>query len=269
GCTDDTLKVIEPYLDDPRLVLIDLPHSIGGAGARNMGLDRATGEYVAFLDDDDEWVAAKLEKQIRFIQTHPDTAVVSCNYTFDRGMPSRLKSLVTLHDLLYHNFLGSFSFCLTRRSYLDGLRINPDLRGCQDWDLWLKVLKKTGRPGRNIGEVLVHYYTDDEHRLSRDFQISYEAYVMQVNLLWPLLDRKHRMFHRMKMEVLKKMAEPGLFGIPDLLDILKHLIIFLYTGPYREPRFLAGTVLAPYFDYQTKKAIKDRLGKLIGPGRYT
>ena len=49
---------------DRRLRFIQNPRSLGSAGARNVGIKAARGEWIAFLDDDDEWVRDKLELQL-------------------------------------------------------------------------------------------------------------------------------------------------------------------------------------------------------------
>jgi glycosyltransferase involved in cell wall biosynthesis len=51
-------------VSDSRLRLIQLAESVGGSDARNTGVQNAAGEWVAFLDDDDEWLPAKIEKQM-------------------------------------------------------------------------------------------------------------------------------------------------------------------------------------------------------------
>src|SRR5215470_6001035 len=63
--------------DDPRLQLLVTPHPLTAAGARNAGADHATGEWVAFLDDDDEWLPNKLERQIAFASGRAPS-LVSC-----------------------------------------------------------------------------------------------------------------------------------------------------------------------------------------------
>lgn len=61
-------KKIEKYYDDKRFVFLEQPIHINGAAARNYGIERAHGEYIAFLDDDDWWKPEKIEKQVKFIR---------------------------------------------------------------------------------------------------------------------------------------------------------------------------------------------------------
>jgi glycosyltransferase involved in cell wall biosynthesis len=72
----DTVFAVQS-VGDPRLKLIVNTYSWTGAGARNAGADRATGEWIAFLDDDDEWLPNKLETQIAFASGRAP-ALVSC-----------------------------------------------------------------------------------------------------------------------------------------------------------------------------------------------
>ena len=60
-------KKIEKYYADERFVFLEQPMHINGAAARNYGIERAHGEYIAFLDDDDWWKSEKIEKQVDFI----------------------------------------------------------------------------------------------------------------------------------------------------------------------------------------------------------
>jgi glycosyltransferase involved in cell wall biosynthesis len=59
-------------LQDPRLRVLALPNSVGGSDARNRGVDAAAGEWIAFLDDDDEWLPGKLQAQLDAVA--PSTA---------------------------------------------------------------------------------------------------------------------------------------------------------------------------------------------------
>jgi glycosyltransferase involved in cell wall biosynthesis len=67
-------------LNDPRVRYIELAESLGGSEARNVGVREAPGEWIAFLDDDDEWMPSKIVKQIALAQTAPksDFTVIAC-----------------------------------------------------------------------------------------------------------------------------------------------------------------------------------------------
>lgn len=58
------LAEVESHFSDTRLRFIKHSRNRGGAAARNTGVRRSSGKYIAFLDDDDEWLPSKLEKQI-------------------------------------------------------------------------------------------------------------------------------------------------------------------------------------------------------------
>ena len=78
GSTDETEQAVAPYRD--RVVFIRQQNQ-GLAGARNTGLARATGEYVAWLDSDDLWNPDKLALQIAFLRRHPDHVLVASDFS--------------------------------------------------------------------------------------------------------------------------------------------------------------------------------------------
>lgn len=72
-------RTVQSYIDD-RVKLVIQPKHINGAEARNAGVRASSGEYIAFLDDDDEWLPTKIEKQITILETHPEIGGVTCLY---------------------------------------------------------------------------------------------------------------------------------------------------------------------------------------------
>ena len=66
--TDHTAEVVRSY-DDPRVEYIRHEENRGGSAARNTGIEAAEGEYVAFLDSDDEWLPKKLERQLSLLRS--------------------------------------------------------------------------------------------------------------------------------------------------------------------------------------------------------
>lgn len=77
-------KVIES-INDKRVRLVTQSQHINGAKARNVGIENANGEYVAFLDDDDEWLPRKLEKQIAFLKDNSNYKGCSVLYNEYKG----------------------------------------------------------------------------------------------------------------------------------------------------------------------------------------
>ena len=65
-----TEETMEKYRNDPRVIFIENSKNLGGGLSRNMGISACDGEYVAFLDDDDEYEPPKIETQVKFMMMH-------------------------------------------------------------------------------------------------------------------------------------------------------------------------------------------------------
>jgi glycosyltransferase involved in cell wall biosynthesis len=78
GSTDGTVEYLRKYFQN-RIQCLCLPHSGHPNSARNRGIESAKGMYIAFLDSDDWYLPEKLEKQIQFLQTHPQYDVAYCD----------------------------------------------------------------------------------------------------------------------------------------------------------------------------------------------
>jgi glycosyltransferase involved in cell wall biosynthesis len=93
-----SLVVEELALQDPRVRQITLSSSVGGSDARNRGVDAAAGEWIAFLDDDDEWLPGKLQAQLEAVKGSMAAVVIgTCklvartpgqDYVWPRRMPA-------------------------------------------------------------------------------------------------------------------------------------------------------------------------------------
>jgi len=75
--TDNTTQVVRQFVD-PRITLIELPQREPLVAARTVAIERATGEWIAFLDQDDEWLPNKLELQLAAAAQMPDCVMVYC-----------------------------------------------------------------------------------------------------------------------------------------------------------------------------------------------
>lgn len=80
--SQELYKLIENIHDD-RLIFLEQEKHINGAAARNVGIRRATGEYIAFQDDDDYWEPEKIERQVALLSSLDETwGAVSCLVRF-------------------------------------------------------------------------------------------------------------------------------------------------------------------------------------------
>ncbi len=77
GCTDNTEQVVKSFIDE-RVVYIKNKTNKGIPATRNIGLNIATGEFIGFLDHDDEYLPEKIEEQVKVLTDNPDIGFVVC-----------------------------------------------------------------------------------------------------------------------------------------------------------------------------------------------
>lgn len=89
-------------IEDSRLHYIQQEKHINGAVARNVGIKNAQGRYVAFLDDDDEWIPEKITMQLEYLSKNPDCKGCSALYTFYKnGVPTKKCPPYDNEDLMF------------------------------------------------------------------------------------------------------------------------------------------------------------------------
>jgi len=177
--TDETPAVVAQYAQaDSRVRGVRNESAAGGGGARNIGIRSGSGTWIAFIDDDDEWLPEKLERQLALLAGNP--AAVACSCGFEQHFPSgkvrtvHLPDRPALEDLLVGSVLGGASMCLCSRAVLDGIGgYDTALRSGQDWDLWTR-LREQGEIAV-CREVLVRYQAHDGPRISNNMASQYQG----------------------------------------------------------------------------------------------
>lgn len=164
GSEDDTKAVVEALAkDDDRIKFIEYFPARGGNIARNTGIENASGEYVAFLDDDDEFMPEKLEKQMAVMQSDPQIGLVYTGVHIiyvneDIAYSSIPKASGDLSkEILLDNIIGTTSTVMARKDVLlKAGMFDVKLRALQDFDLWIRVcqLRKIG----HVPEEMINYY---------------------------------------------------------------------------------------------------------------
>jgi glycosyltransferase involved in cell wall biosynthesis len=149
GSTDGTAQVLERFGHGIRTVRQEQG---GPYRARNLGARLAGGEWLAFLDADDEWQPDKLIKQLALARPDVRLIFTDCENFGDCSRVKRLQSDSTpLYDgevfepLLLGNFISMSSVLMRRATFLSLGGFNEEQTGVQDWDLWLRYAAAGGR----------------------------------------------------------------------------------------------------------------------------
>lgn len=132
----------------------------GAQAARNTGIDAAAGEYVAFLDDDDEWLPEKMEKQVQLMDNNPEAGMcftagyrVDENYEppFVKIYHGNFKDRVSYKDLLREDCIGTTSQAFIRKSVLEKVGgFDENLPARQDYEMWIRISREYDILGVNI-----------------------------------------------------------------------------------------------------------------------
>lgn len=159
GSTDETPAVIAEYQKEHSITVIRNEESVGACRARNQGIERAQGEFVAGLDDDDEWHPKRISE---LIKNYDDSfACITSNdkmVSQNRSVEWHKKSKITLDDLLYSNQVGNQVLVKKERLVQVG-GFDESLEAAQDYDLWIRLCEKFG-PIKVIQKPLQKIYRD-------------------------------------------------------------------------------------------------------------
>ena len=158
---DDTADVVATF-DDPRVRPIRNTTRTGPNAARNRGAREARGDWLAFVDDDDLWAPDKLARQVSVATEHGFAWVYAGAVNVDghlriiHGVPAPDPATVAAALSRSNPIPAGASNVVIRRSVFDAVGgFNEDLRACEEWDLWLRLVRIEA-PGR-VPSPLVAY----------------------------------------------------------------------------------------------------------------
>jgi glycosyltransferase involved in cell wall biosynthesis len=148
--TDNIFEIVAAFKDE-RIRFIRHDTNKGGSAARNTGILASKCDYIAFLDDDDEWLPDKLRKQMEILVASPPE--VGCVYTgcldVDKASGKVIRQRIPTkrgnlsRELLIENCVGGTSAMLLKKVCLQRVGLfDENLPRSQDYDLWIRISRE-------------------------------------------------------------------------------------------------------------------------------
>ena len=221
GSTDKTDQIMENMCkQDSRIKYISYHPARGGNVARNIGIDNSNYDYIAFLDDDDEWHTDKIEKQLQKFESDDDIGLVCTGInavfivegTTSVYIPPAPKDSST--EILLKNCIGSTTTVMVKKDILNQCgKFDENLGALQDYDLWTRICQVTKIDV--VNEPCVEYYNYPANNQVSQFTDKYIAAIEYINdkytdLVNNLSDlNKRKRMHYLNMLIAKKGLRNG------------------------------------------------------------
>ena len=185
GSTDNTESVIANWIRQKSEASLECRYikqrNSGASRARNVGVHASTGKYIAFLDSDDVWYADKLVKQVEVLRSKSSqVGLVYTSVVAIGGSGAKTRYQATHRGRVLRNHLreniipGGGSGVVVRRSVLEDVGLFDDkLPSRQDYELWLRILKKYD--AEYVGDVLVEIDFSSSGRISDNHREKLDA----------------------------------------------------------------------------------------------
>ncbi|MDJ0955568.1 MAG: glycosyltransferase [Arenicellales bacterium] len=216
GSTDSTQTIVKNGYKE--VVYIFQPNR-GVSSARNKGIKFASGDWLSFLDSDDEWLPTKLAKQAQALSKEPKHRICHTNEIWIRRdrrvnpMRKHEKSGGWIYKRCLPLCVISPSSVLVHRMVFESIGyFDEELPACEDYDFWLRMC--AFYPVLYLSEPLIKKYGGHDDQLSKKY--------------WGM--------DRFRIKAMEKMLEGGLLGNSDRLetiDVLLDKLHLVLAGAYK------------------------------------
>lgn len=219
GSDDDTAPLCKSYLG-PSNIHYTYQENRGLSAARNAGIERARGEYLLFLDDDDLYAKDLVEKMWMAFSRHKDPKIgmIYCAYDFidASGKPFGrwyIPADGNIYErLFFDNYAGSPSGTMIHRTVFEKVGLfNEELQSCEDYDMWLRIAKEFH--AYSIEEPLLRYRIHGSNMSGNISKIELHQKKVLDHALKEsplhILSQCHRYYHHLYLEYAAKYYEIG------------------------------------------------------------
>ena len=194
--SDDRTELEQILRSHPLPVTYISQANRGVSAARNAAIKVARGRYYAQLDADDQWVPDFLEVQLRILNNNPDVALVYPNATIiadssDEGIEfmklSPSEGEVTFESLVREKCVVMTSVTARMTAIREAGMYDESLRSCEDFDLWLRIIKSGGRITYHRRPLVLYRrhegsLSSDPVWMTRHVVVVFEKWVNRLNL---------------------------------------------------------------------------------------
>ena len=173
GSIDNTQEVLKKYSDNKKVTVIKKKNA-GVSAARNTGIAKSNGSYIAFLDADDIWTSEKLAIQVPLLQENLNLGLVYSNVNFfghNGAFPSTLfqinppKRGYVICDIFAQNCIPMPTSIVRRETFDDVGFFDKNLSTCADYDMWLRIARKWAI---DYVDKPLAYYRFSENQMHKD-----------------------------------------------------------------------------------------------------
>lgn len=203
GSKDKTDYIIKNYLrKNINIKYIKHEKPLGGNAARNAGIRAASGEFIAGLDDDDEFTIDRIELLMQnYDSSYSLITSRSVQITKTKEYKTKYIPVVDLNTMLYFNAIGNQVLVKKDIIVNTGL-FDESLFRYQDYDMWLRIIKKYGNAKviRNVTQV-IHYEHEghSNNKTSRNFKGAWMFYTKHKHLM-NISQRKTQLYYIYKLQ---------------------------------------------------------------------
>ena len=204
---DNTQEYIKRYIDEEKVKYIYIPkeESRGGNYARNLGVKNAKGKYVAFLDDDDEWLSEKIEKQMKAMQENQRIGLVYCGsiVEYDLDKANRIGQMIADEEkyadgelskrVLIHTICTTSTILIQREIFEQIGGFDENLKFWQDYELTIRIFQITRAKLVRENLVIYRIFGNSKSRLSNKLS-GWEAAVLYI------LDKHKKLYNKLTEE---------------------------------------------------------------------
>lgn len=218
GSTDKTIEILSNIKKKHNGIdLLKVMNQVnsGPSKARNLGVKESNGNWIAFLDADDEWLPEKIESQIAVLNKNPDCAIIGTTNFFSHDKNSIIK--VSFKKMLFKNYFITSSILVKKEIFLNIL-FDEKIKYAEDYRLWIQIIKWNEA-------ILMHQclvvYAENKNRYARN-SLS--------NSLWKMEKSTLSTFQYL---LSKKYINNITYVVISLYSLIKYLRRVLYKSAQR------------------------------------